>query len=83
MSNTYYVDAVSQASCNGEVVKIEFVNISQKDSKIEIDSKTGIAMSVSSFMKLKEVIDDLFIKMNESKEKGKKLKLSKISGNGK
>ena len=65
MGMTYYIDAVSQMNCSGDIVKISFVNVNQKGNTIDIVNQFEIAMTISAFMKLKETSEDLFKKLTD------------------
>lgn len=65
MGMTYYVDAVSQMNCSGDVVKISFVNVAQKNGTYEIVNQFDIAMTIAAFMKLKDTSEDLFKKLTD------------------
>lgn len=81
MNEVKFADAVYQASSSGGVVKVEFVNLAPKGESVEISNKYGIAMTIPAFVKLKETIDDLYLKLFpvEVEKKEEKPVFSKVS----
>lgn len=84
MSNRYYVDAVSQLTNQGDVVKIDFVNLSQKGEQVVISNEIGIAMNVAGFVKFRDTINDLYNKMTINDQvKSQTTEFAKVSSNSK
>ena len=66
--NRYFVDALSMMSNSGEIVKIDFVNVDNENGEVVVKNELGIAMTISSFFRMRESMNELYEKISSNPE---------------